>query len=103
MPTSEEYKAYAVGGEGFIAPYRMAGFGVFPAGSIEDARGFILEKDLESSLFIIDEDILDGLSSAQELEDAGVNITILRGWGRSKMAGGKIRAASIKAIGTEIF
>ena len=101
MSTSD-YKILVIGSGGFILPYSLIGAEGREFLKIAEAKEFILEQDLKNTLFILDEEIIEDVSAVEELEEAGANITILKAWGSSKLAERKIRAASIKAIGTEI-
>ncbi|NLB34925.1 MAG: hypothetical protein GX817_03785 [Elusimicrobia bacterium] len=99
---TSDYKILVIGSDGFILPYSLIGIEGKVLLNMSQAREFVLGKDLENTLFILDEEIIDDVSAVEELEEAGANITILKAWGSSELADRKIRAASIKAIGTEI-
>ena len=99
---SERYEVYAVGGEGFIAPFKMTGFGAHAADTAGAAERFIMKQDLKRTLFVMEEKLAGDEAVLSAMEDSGANIIILKGWGRSAAAERKIREASIKAIGTDI-
>lgn len=101
MNTSD-YRIHVLGSEGFILPYSLLGADSSVCSNMEEAGRAIKESDLKNTVFILDEGIIENISKVAELEEEGANITILRAWGKSEMAERKIRAASIKAIGTEI-
>ena len=101
MATSE-YTLAAVGKEGFVLPFRLLGIHADAVADVHEAEKLIMERPLDKTLFILDEDVIDSVSAVERLEEAGANITILKPWGRSEMADRKIRAAAVKAIGTEI-
>ncbi len=100
---SDNYGICAVGTKGFTAPWQLAGFEAHTASGSGDAAEFIRKQDTQGKLFILDEELVDRVSVVEELEEAGANIMILKGWGRSQMAGRKITSASVKAIGAKIF
>jgi len=99
---SENYKIITLGREDFVFPYGMAGLEFKVIKRQDEAIRCIYEQDLKATIFILDEDIISDIEKIEELESSGVNILILKGWGKSDMAKDKIRNASIKAIGIDM-
>lgn len=99
---SEEFKITALGREEFVTPYSLCGFAAEEISEFSEAVKFISEADLKSSVFLLDEDLIQDEEKIAELESEGANILILKGWGSSDMAERKIKTAAIKAIGTDI-
>lgn len=100
---SDEYKIIIIGKEYFTAPYAMLGLDIIAVSSLKDAVDSIKENNLESTLFIIDEDIILDIKLLDMLEHEGAHLTMFKNWGVSNLASNKIRNASIKAIGVDIL
>ena len=95
---SDKYAITAFGREDFVLPFALVGFEFV----INDNLDTLLKQDFSSRLFILDEDIIDDMEKVNKFEEAGANIVILKGWGKSKLAKEKTRQASIKAMGVDI-
>lgn len=99
---SEEYRINAIGRADFVLPFGLTGFDYNMIDNQSDAIKFIRRARAEKTVYIIDEDILEEIEKIEELENSGVNILILKGWGHSAIAGKKIQNASIKAMGIDL-
>lgn len=99
---SETYNIIALGREDFVLPYGMTGLGFKIVRKQEDAVRYIRSQDLEKTVFILDEDIIDDMSMIEDVEESGGNVLILKPWGKSMLAKNKIRNASIKAMGMDM-
>lgn len=99
---SEDYKVVALGMENFVLPYGMAGLDFEIVTDLEDAIKYIVGQNLETTFFIIDEDIIDDIRKIEVIEMLEGNILILKGWGKSLIAKNKIRNAGILAIGVDM-
>ncbi len=92
----------AVGREDFILPFGAVGFDFKEVSDISTALRYILQQNLSTHLFIIEEDLVIDIEKIEGLEEKGANILILKSWGKSKLSERKIRSATVKAIGTDI-
>ncbi len=97
-----EYRIIAVGGKEFIIPFSLAGLETAEADKIGNSDIFN-EKEFDSTVYIVDENIIEDIKVLQELENRGANITVLKPWGKSEMADNKIKKASIKAMGVDML
>lgn len=99
---SKDSKIIALGSVDFVLPYGMAGLRFKVITQQDEAIDFIYRENLETTLFILDEDIISDIKEIEEAEEAGGNILILKGWGKSLIAKDKIRNAGILAIGVDM-
>ncbi len=99
---SKDCEIIALGSADFVLPYGMAGLDFEVVTDLEDAIKYIGGQNLETTLFILDEDIISDIKKIEEAEEAGGNILILKGWGKSLIAKNKIRNAGILAIGVDM-
>ena len=99
---SDKYSIVAVGKEEFVLPYGASGLKFRIAERWDEATRYIDGQDFGSTLFVIDEDIVKDIKEIESREKEGANILLIKGWGKSDLAEEKIRAATIRAIGTEI-
>ncbi|MFH1416380.1 MAG: hypothetical protein ABIH89_09890 [Elusimicrobiota bacterium] len=102
MHTSDDYSIIALGREDFVMPFALTGIKSSVLEDFDKAAGYISGCDLNRTLFIIEEELISGPADLEKTEAAGVNIVIMRSWGRSVMAERKIRNASIKALGIDL-
>lgn len=99
---SDDYRFVALGKQDFVLPYGATGFEFEEFSNQEDVMNYIARQDFKKTVFLVDEDIISNIKKVKEQELEGANILIIKGWGKSKLAEDKIRAASIKAIGTDM-
>ena len=83
-------------------PFGMLGYDIRAAESPEEADEYIYSQDAATTIFVIEEDKIGSAEKLLDYEKAGIQILLLKGWGRSELAGEKIRTAAIRAVGIDL-